>query len=142
HLQSLGLPPQSNIAILGKNSAQWIMADLAIWMAGHVSVPLYPTLSADTARYIFEHCDPKLLFVGKLDGKTDGWNEIRKAVPANMPVVGLPMSPTIDALKWDDLVAGTQPLRDVHLPAPADLATILYTSGSTGTPKGVMHSFG
>ena len=40
HLVSLGLPERSNIAILGKNTAHWIIADLAIWMAGHVSVPL------------------------------------------------------------------------------------------------------
>ena len=52
HLQSLGLPPRSQIALLGKNSAHWMMADWAIWMAGHVTVPLYPTLNADTVRYI------------------------------------------------------------------------------------------
>src|SRR5687767_2968220 len=50
HLVALELPPHSNIALLGKNSAHWIMADWAIWMAGHVSVPLYPTSSAETVR--------------------------------------------------------------------------------------------
>jgi long-subunit acyl-CoA synthetase (AMP-forming) len=142
HLRSLDLPAQSNIAILGKNSAHWIMADLAIWMAGHVSVPIYPTISADGARYIFEHCNTRLLFVGKLDGKTDGWNEVRKVVPADMPTIGLPMSPVPDAPQWDAIVGKLQPLQDIHLPASGDLATIVYTSGSTGRPKGVMHSFG
>src|SRR5687768_13332805 len=42
HLKGLNLPPGSQIALLGKNSAHWIMADWAIWMAGHVTVPLYP----------------------------------------------------------------------------------------------------
>ena len=55
HLRSLDLPPQSQIALLGKNSAHWLMADWAIWMAGHVTVPLYPTLAADTVRYILGH---------------------------------------------------------------------------------------
>ena len=70
YLQSLQLPLQSKIAILGKNSAHWIMADLAIWMAGHVSVPLYPT-SPPTLRSTFSNTASKLLFVGKLDGKAD-----------------------------------------------------------------------
>ena len=44
HLQSMDLPPRSQIALVSKNCAHWIIADLAIWMAGHVSVPLYPCL--------------------------------------------------------------------------------------------------
>ena len=51
HLRSLGLAPGSRIAILSKNCAHWLLADFAIWMAGHVSVPLYPTLAAGTIRH-------------------------------------------------------------------------------------------
>ncbi|WP_250537165.1 AMP-binding protein [Caballeronia sp. AZ10_KS36] len=142
-LRSLQLPPGSSISIVGKNSAHWIIADLAIWLAGHVSVPLYPTISPDTARYVFEHCNVRVVFVGKLDGLTDAWNAIAKVVPANARLVGLPMSPpTPEASWWSDIVADTAPLKDVHLPSPGELATIIYTSGSTGRPKGVMHSFG
>jgi long-chain acyl-CoA synthetase len=141
HLQSLNLPPKSNIALLGKNSAHWIMADLAIWMAGHVTVPLYPTLNGETARYILEHCEAKLLFLGKLDGKVDGWNDIKPVLPTNLPKIGLPMSPEPGIPQWTDIIARTAPLRDVRLPDPGELATIVYTSGSTGRPKGAMHSF-
>ncbi|MBK7062716.1 MAG: AMP-binding protein, partial [Rubrivivax sp.] len=52
YLQKQGWEPGSRIAILSKNCAWWIMSDLAIWMAGHVSVPLYPTLAAQTVRQI------------------------------------------------------------------------------------------
>ena len=141
HLQSLNLPPKSNIALLGKNSAHWIMADLAIWMAGHVTVPLYPTLNGETAKYILEHCEAKLLFIGKLDGKADGWNDIKPAIPPGLPKIGLPMSPESDIPQWEELIAGTKPMKEVKLPEADDLATIVYTSGSTGQPKGVMHSF-
>src|SRR3954467_12783572 len=55
HLKSLGYPPGSAIAILAKNSAHFILADLAIWLAGHVSVPLYPTVSAHTVTQILTH---------------------------------------------------------------------------------------
>ncbi|WP_206362910.1 AMP-binding protein [Stenotrophobium rhamnosiphilum] len=142
HLRSLNLPPRSNIALLGKNSAHWIMADLAIWMAGHITVPLYPALNGDTAGYILEHSEAKLLFLGKMDGKSDGWNEIAPVVPKGLPIIALPMAPRDDVPQWETIIANTQPLQDLKLPSADDLATILYTSGSTGRPKGVMHSHG
>ncbi|QSP94710.1 AMP-binding protein [Marinobacter salinisoli] len=140
HLNGLNFPEQSKIAILGKNSAHWILADLAIWASGHVSVPLYPTLNGETAAYIFDHSEAKLLFLGKLDGKADGWNDIKGHVPADLPIISLPMSPRDDTPKWLDIIAKTEPA-EPKLPTPDTLATLLYTSGSTGRPKGVMHSF-
>jgi long-subunit acyl-CoA synthetase (AMP-forming) len=138
HLAQLNLPPRSQIAIVGKNSAHWIMADLAIWMAGHVSVPLYPTLSSETARRILEHSESRLLFVGKLDD----WPTIKAGVPAGMPLIELPLAPDTGALKWQDVLARSQPLAQIPQRGPDELATIIYTSGTTGGPKGVMLSFG
>ncbi len=144
YLRSLDLPAKSNLVILGRNSAHWIIADLAIWMAGHVSVPLYTTMGADTARYVFDHCSARLLFIGKLDGKHDGWNEIRTVLPEGVPIVSLPMAPELPerAQAWSAIVEANAPLQDVYAATPEELATIIYTSGSTGLPKGVMHSFG
>ena len=139
HLRSLALPPGSNIALLGKNSAHWIMADLAIALAGHVSVPLYPTLNANTARYVLDHSEARLLIVGKLDGLSDAWKEIREVLPAGLPLLALPMAPDCEATLWTDVVLNTAPDTGLAPPAPDALATILYTSGSTGRPKGVMH---
>ncbi len=141
YLQSLQLAPASKIALLGKNSAHWIIADLAICMAGHVSVPLYPTLSGESARYILEHCEARLLFLGKLDGSNDNWPMIEKALPADLPLIGLPMSPPMAIPHWEDLIAQHAPLQKVHEPQADALCTIVYTSGSTGQPKGVMHSY-
>ena len=141
HLKALGLPPQSHIALLGLNSAHWIMADLAIWMAGHVTVPLYPTLNADTAQYILDHAEVKLLFLGKMDGESEAWRHLQAGLPQNLPMIGLPMSPRGDIPQWGELIARHLPLRKLHEPQWDELATIVYTSGSTGRPKGVMHSF-
>lgn len=142
HLRSLDLPPKSSIALLGRNSAHWILADLAIWFAGHITVPLYPTLNGDTANYILEHSSSRLLMLGKMDGKADGWNDIAPHLPSDLPIISLPLSPRSDVPQWADIIARTQPLQDIQLPATDELATIVYTSGSTGRPKGVMHSFG
>ncbi len=42
-LRARDLPQGSHIALISKNCAHWIIADLAIWMAGHVSAPSTPT---------------------------------------------------------------------------------------------------
>ena len=137
HLASKGWEPQSKIAMISKNCAQFIIADLAIWMAGHVSVALYPTLNADTVAYILEHSDAKMVFVGKLDT----WNEVQKGVPAELPAIAFPNAPATDYPKWDDILAASEPIEGHPVRDADDEALIIYTSGSTGQPKGVLHSF-
>ena len=140
HLQSQGWEPGSKVAILSKNCAWWMMSDLAIWMAGHVSVPLYPTLAPETIRQILTHSESKALFVGKLDG----WEGMKPGVPEGLPCISYPLSP-VDAIQrydgWDAICARTQPLAGSPVRAGGELATLIYTSGTTGMPKGVMHSF-
>ncbi len=138
YLNSLGLEPESKIAMISKNCAHFFMADLAIWMSGNVSVALYPTLNRDTVEYILGHSDAKLLYVGKLDT----WEEVKHGVPAGLAQISLPLAPkAVDVDKWDDIVAKHEPLDD-NPTRPADgQSLIIYTSGSTGRPKGVVHSF-
>jgi long-subunit acyl-CoA synthetase (AMP-forming) len=138
YLRSLGLPAGSRIALLGRNSAHWIIADLAIMMAGMVSVPLYPAFAAEAVRYALEHSEAKLLLLGKLDGVNDNWFNIAAQLPPGLPLVGLPLSPRGDVPQWNDLVARHAPLELVHAPRLDELASIVYTSGTTGQPKGVM----
>src|SRR4030095_2921700 len=67
HLQSHGLPRGARVAILSKNCAHFIMAELAIWMAGYTTVAIFPTETAETINYVLTHSEASLLFVGKLD---------------------------------------------------------------------------
>ena len=138
-LKNQGWPAGSKIAILGKNSAHWIVADLAIWMAGYVSVPIYPTFNGEALRYILEHSEARACFVGKLDEVTS----LNDGVPAGVPLIALPLAPPIAAAgSWDKLVAATPPLAGMPVRPAGEMCTIIYTSGTTGNPKGVMHCFG
>ena len=138
HLKSLNLEPGSHIALISKNCAHFILTDLAIWMAGHVSVALYPTLNADTIEYILDHSESKLLFVGKLDG----WDDVQKGIPAGMPCISLPLAPPNEYESWGPVIERTEPMEGKPSRRAEEAAIIVYTSGSTGRPKGVMHNFG
>ena len=138
YLKRLDLPKRSSIALCSKNCAYWLMADLAIWMAGHVSVPIFPILTADTVTYIIEHSEAKLLFAGKLDPV---WDEMKKGVPADMKTVAFPLAPENKYEQWKDIVDCHEPLIETAACPPGETATIIYTSGSTGRPKGAMISF-
>jgi long-chain acyl-CoA synthetase len=141
HLKAQGWAPGSRVAILSKNCAWWLMSDLAIWMAGHVSVPLYPTLAASTVAHILRHSEAKACFIGKLDG----WETMRPGVPDDLPCFSFPVSPPDVIARyegWDAVCARQAPMPGEVLRAPDELATLIYTSGTTGVPKGVMHNFG
>jgi len=137
YLKAQNLAPSARVAILSKNCAHFIMAELAIWMAGGTTVAIFPTEAGETIRYVLDHSEASFLFVGKLDT----WPLQAPFVPASMPCIAFPLAPDNHYTKWDDVVRQTPPLEGDVSRAPTDLAMIMYTSGSTGQPKGVMHSF-
>ncbi len=137
HLKAQGFEPGARIAILSKNCAHFLMAELAIWMAGGTTVAIFPTETAETVRYVLEHSGASLLFVGKLDT----WEQQKSGVNAALPCIAFPLAPKTDYPTWDSIMATASPLAGKVKRAPTDIAMLMYTSGSTGTPKGVMHSF-
>jgi long-subunit acyl-CoA synthetase (AMP-forming) len=137
HLQTLGLPRGAKVAILSKNCAHFFMAEMAIWMAGYTTVAIFPTESADTVKFVLEHSESSLLFVGKLDE----WHKQAPGVPTDLPRIAFPLAPQTPFQSWDAITSSTEPLQGDVLRDDNDLAMIIYTSGSTGQPKGAMHNF-
>ena len=136
-LRSQDWPEGSKVAIIGKNSAHWILADLAIMMAGMVSVPIYPTFNGEALDYILNHSEAKACFVGKLDDTSN----LQTGVPLHIPLITLPLAPQIQAMSWQNLIQSTEPLADSPVMEAQSVCTIIYTSGTTGRPKGVVHTF-
>lgn len=138
-LRELGCEEGDRVALLAKNCAHWIMADLAIMMAGCVSVPLYPTQQADTLKYVLEHSEAKFIFVGKVEHP----ELLDAAIPSHIARIRFPYNESLPAkLDWSEIVKAASDLSRSHYrPTLDQLATIVYTSGTTGFPKGVMHSY-
>lgn len=133
-LHGLGIKPGDHVALLSKNCAHWMMADLAIMMAGCISIPIYPTLGADSIHEILEHSESKAIIVGKLDD----YSKQKDGIP-EMIKIGVELYDIKEDHSWESLIKEYEPIQMAHEQKPDELMTIMYTSGTTGTPKGVMH---
>lgn len=135
-LHAMGVPAGSHVGIFSKNCAHWIMADIAIMMAGCVSIPIYPSLSSDSIRPIIEHSNAKAIFVGKLDY----YNEQKGGIPQNVITISIEAYGINETLTWENRLISCEPIKEVFSWKQHDLLTIIYTSGTTGNPKGVMQA--
>lgn len=135
-LLALGCVPGDRVALLSKNCAEWFISDLAIMMAGLVSVPLYPLQTAESIAYVLEHAQCKVILVGKLDDA----DKLAAGIGPHITRIALPYPTMASAHDWHALQALHEPLQTVAVQLPEQLLTLVYTSGTTGNPKGVMLS--
>jgi len=135
-LRGKNLPAGSRIGLWSANSKDWIISDLAIMLAGHISVPLYPGQDHDSARYVLEHSDCKIILCGFFDQHVHA----DLAIPDHVERIALHGCVIKTATSLKDIIDTTEPFNESPLPELDDLFTIIYTSGTTGRPKGVMHT--
>ncbi|MBT7882192.1 MAG: AMP-binding protein [Flavobacteriaceae bacterium] len=137
-LKTLGLPPKSHIGLMSKNCREWIIADLAIYMAGYVSVPFFPNLNSKELQSLLQFGDVSALFMGKVNT----WDEIKNGIPDDMPLIAFPhykdCSKISEGHQWFDFINQFEPQQEDFYPDRSDMWTIIFTSGTTGTPKGVV----
>lgn len=142
-LLQLGVKPGDKIALISNNRPEWNMLDLGILQIGAIDVPVYPTISEQDYKFIFNDAEVSYCFVSdkELYDKVDS---IRKEVPSFKELYVIEDIPGLK--NWKEVLelgkSGNQ--EEVERIKDSiksdDLATLIYTSGTTGTPKGVMLS--
>ncbi|WP_076498809.1 AMP-dependent synthetase/ligase [Belliella pelovolcani] len=134
-----GINTGDKVAIISDNRPQWNFIDLALQQIGAISVPMYPTISADDYKYIFEHAEVKMAFVGN----EEIFSKAKIAVEGTSielyafdQITGCNYWEEISQKGESGNLADLESLKDNA--KTDDLFTIIYTSGTTGRPKGVM----
>jgi long-chain acyl-CoA synthetase len=134
-----GIAPGERVAILIRNSPQYVAAYYGALLAGCVAVPLNAQERAVVLARQIQHCGARWLYADDTHPEIAG---LRTALSESVTISSLPMAddahaPDLfcDQLPADHEGAGAQCAANV-------LASIIYTSGTTGRPKGVMLSHG
>lgn len=147
-----GICPGDRVGLLGENSPQWLMADMAILLSGAVTVPPHAPLTAQQVLFQFRNTDVRWIFVSNVS-QYNKIEPILDQLPSLKGVVVLSVSQSQPNkyLSWTSFVnQGYQILSGLDKQLEeryqslneTSLATIMYTSGTTGNPKGVMLTHG
>src|SRR5437667_2187741 len=153
-LIALGRQPGDAVALLSTSRAEWVQADFAIFSAGCITVPVYPTYPPDLIAYVVNDSGARTIIVED-PGQLAKVLEVRDKTPGLEHIIVMTgyeaTQPPKMVLTWEMLRrvgrdnaarhAGTLAARLAGT-KPDDLASIVYTSGTTGPPKGVMQTHG
>lgn len=144
-LIALGVERGSPVAILGANSPDWVIFDVAAMAVGAMPAGIYPTSTSDECAYVLEHSRSPVVLVQNED-QLAKILEIRGDIPTLKNVVLMRGASTdVDGvLTWDEFieqgigVQGNGVEDRLAALGPRDGATLIYTSGTTGRPKAVV----
>lgn len=125
------------VSILSHNCPEWVLADWAIIMSGHISAPLFTTMTREKIAYATSFLNIKVLFLGH----APNWEAVKGAIPEGVTIIALPqVEPQPGVMSFEDFIALG---RDRPVPGrrdPDSVCSLVLTSGTTGNPKAVMHS--
>lgn len=148
---SLGLKQGAKVAILGQTRIEWLLIDVAISLSGYVSVPLYPSCTAQECGFVLSDCGATLIFVEDASLLTK-IQELANGKPEHIVVIedgsvnshptgdqGAPLYLSALRKHGREFLSQNRGILEEKAASVGadDLFTIIYTSGTTGQPKGV-----
>lgn len=142
----LGLERYHSVCILGFNSPEWFIADLAAIYAGGFATGIYTTNSPEACQYCAEHSRANIIVVEDTK-QLEKILQIKQNLPHLKAIIqydGIPIAK--DVLSWDDLLEIGKKESDDNLLSVLktiganECCTLVYTSGTVGNPKAVMLS--
>ncbi|OBT16786.1 long-chain fatty acid--CoA ligase [Vibrio sp. UCD-FRSSP16_10] len=149
-LLAQGLSVQDKVGIYSNNMPKWTMADLGSLQARVVTVPIYPTNTADQSAYVIQNADVKVLFVGEQEQYDISVSIFEQCEQLELIVAmcdSIKLADNDFSVSWQQFTqsqsANAQTLKEefeqrIQDATLDDLVTLIYTSGTTGQPKGVM----
>ncbi|XP_071539026.1 long-chain-fatty-acid--CoA ligase ACSBG2-like isoform X5 [Panulirus ornatus] len=142
----LGLQPFHGVCILGFNSPEWFISDLAAIFAGGFAAGIYTTNSPESCEHCAQDCDAQI-WVVEDQKQLEKVLKIRGNLPSLKNIIQYSGKPTVDGvISWEEAMALGKQQPDSELDARLrriainQCSTLIYTSGTTGLPKGVMLS--
>jgi long-chain acyl-CoA synthetase len=145
-LVALGVESEQRVALASGTRYEWVVADLAVMLAGAATTAIYPTTSESDVAYIARDSQSRIVFAED-DAQIAKLRANRSELPDVVKVVTFDGTPDGDwVISLDDLeqlgaahLAQVPSVVDDRIAAiePQHLATLIYTSGTMGRPKGV-----
>jgi long-chain acyl-CoA synthetase len=137
-LSELGVGAGDRVALLLRNSIEFLEASIATVPLGASAVPINWHWRREEIAHVLDDSGAKALVV-----HADLWPAIAPSAPDGLSLVVVPAGREDStevperALSWPELLAGHEPWAQAPEGAPV---SIIYTSGTTGTPKGVVRA--
>jgi acyl-CoA synthetase (AMP-forming)/AMP-acid ligase II len=135
-LASLGVRRGDRVALLGRNSVEWVVAYFGVAKSGAILVPASYWYKAAELRHVLVDSGARVLIASA--DHADVVREATRDLPAPVELVWI--GETEGGIRYADLIAGASGEEPHVALVEADPHVIMYTSGTTGSPKGAVLS--
>ena len=135
-----GIEPGDRVCILSDTRPEWSVAAYALWTAGAVVVPIYPSNSPEECAWVAGNSGAVAVIVEDA-AQLAKIATVRGALPALRTLFVIEGRDAVDDVSaFEELAASGGEREELSrrrdAVSPDDVALIIYTSGTTGPPKG------